>query len=51
MKKIAIGSDHIGINHKAFLIEKLKLQGYELLDKGTFNDQEQIIPFMPKKLH
>ncbi|AEC17149.1 ribose 5-phosphate isomerase B [Gallibacterium anatis] len=50
MKKIAIGSDHIGINHKAFLIEKLKLQGYELLDKGTFNDQRTDYPLYAEKV-
>ncbi|HMP29432.1 MAG TPA: ribose 5-phosphate isomerase B [Saprospiraceae bacterium] len=37
MKTIAIGSDHAGVDHKSFLIKKLKKWGYEVDDKGTYD--------------
>lgn len=48
MKRIAIGSDHIGLQHKAFLIEKLSKQGYELKDFGTHNEQRTDYPIYAK---
>lgn len=33
--KIAIGSDHGGVNHKAYIEEYLKESGYEFADFGT----------------
>lgn len=50
MKKIAIGSDHIGLNHKTFLIEKLTAQGYELLDVGTFDEKRTDYPLYAEKV-
>lgn len=50
MKKIAIGSDHIGFSHKAFLIEKLQSQGYQLIDMGTFDEQRTDYPLYAKKV-
>lgn len=44
MKKIAIGSDHIGLRHKNFLIEKLQKQGHQVVDKGTFSSERTDYP-------
>lgn len=38
-KQIVIGSDHAGFKMKQFLIEKLKEHGYEVEDKGTYNEE------------
>lgn len=35
MKRIAMGCDHAGINLKKFIAEKLREQGYEIVDVGT----------------
>ena len=50
MKTIAIGSDHIGLDHKQFLINKLKKQGYHLLDKGTFDHERTDYPIYAQKV-
>lgn len=36
-KKIAIGSDHAGVEYKAAIIEFLKAEGYEVQDFGPAN--------------
>ena len=36
-KKIAIGSDHAGVEYKAAIIEFLKAEGYEIQDFGPAN--------------
>lgn len=33
--KVIIGSDHAGFTYKTIIIEVLKAQGYEVIDKGT----------------
>ncbi|MCW9719061.1 ribose 5-phosphate isomerase B [Avibacterium sp. 21-599] len=50
MKTIAIGSDHIGLAHKTFLIEKLRSQGYSLLDMGTYDEQRTDYPLYAQKV-
>lgn len=50
MKKIAIGSDHIGLSHKTFLIEKLTKQGYHLYDLGTFSEERTDYPIYAQKV-
>lgn len=50
MKTIAIGSDHIGLSHKAFLIEKLTKQGYQLLDMGTYHSERTDYPIYAEKV-
>ena len=35
MLKIGIGSDHGGVEHKAYLKEELEKQGYTVIDYGT----------------
>lgn len=49
-KKIAIGSDHIGLSHKQFLIEKLTSQGHSVLDVGTFSAERTDYPLYAKKV-
>ena len=39
--KIAVGSDHGGVNHKAMILEYLKEKGYETKDFGT-NSAESV---------
>lgn len=36
--KVAIGSDHAGFKLKEFLKERLKKQGYDLIDVGCFDE-------------
>ncbi|PJG85297.1 ribose 5-phosphate isomerase B [Conservatibacter flavescens] len=50
MKRIAIGSDHIGLNHKRFLIEKLTKQGYHIMDMGTFDQERTDYPIYAHKV-
>ncbi|HBO38440.1 MAG TPA: ribose 5-phosphate isomerase B [Pasteurellaceae bacterium] len=50
MKRIAIGSDHIGLNHKIFLIKKLTTQGHTLIDMGTFDDKRTDYPIYAQKV-
>ena len=38
-KQIVIGSDHAGFKMKQFLIGKLKEYGYDVEDKGSFNEE------------
>lgn len=44
MKRIAIGSDHIGLEHKAFLIDKLTKQGHLVTDMGTHSAERTHYP-------
>ena len=41
MKKIAIGSDHAGLNYKNKIIELLNNEGYEVHNFGT--DSTEIV--------
>lgn len=50
MKTIAIGSDHIGLALKAFLMEKLEKQGHTLLDLGTFSQERTDYPIYAEKV-
>lgn len=50
MTIIAIGSDHIGFAHKAFLIDHLSKQGHQLLDMGTFNQDRTDYPIFAEKV-
>lgn len=38
MKQIVIGSDHAGYKMKQFLIQQLQDVGYDVEDKGTYNE-------------
>ncbi|KGQ69947.1 ribose-5-phosphate isomerase [Chelonobacter oris] len=49
-KIVAIGSDHIGFEHKQFLIEKLEKQGYQLIDIGTFGKERTDYPIYAEKV-
>ncbi|MGR6982063.1 ribose 5-phosphate isomerase B [Testudinibacter sp. P27/CKL/0425] len=49
-KKIAIGSDHIGLVHKQFLIEKLEKQGYHIVDAGTLSTERTDYPVYAEKV-
>jgi ribose 5-phosphate isomerase B len=35
---IPVGADHGGVKMKNYLIDKLSVEGYKFLDKGTFSD-------------
>ena len=37
--RIAIGSDHAGFHYKTEIIAMLKLQGHDVLDKGTYTPE------------
>lgn len=37
--KIVLGSDHGGFDYKTKLIEELRLEGYEIIDVGTFSKE------------
>lgn len=50
MKTIAIGSDHIGLALKTFLMEKLEKQGHKLLDLGTFSQERTDYPIYAEKV-
>lgn len=38
MKKIAIGSDHAGVEYKAKIVNELREKGYEVVDLGPEDD-------------
>ncbi|GHB72275.1 ribose 5-phosphate isomerase B [Streptomyces xanthochromogenes] len=42
--KIAIGSDHVGLGLKNYLVECLKRRGHEVDDHGTHSDQRTDYP-------
>lgn len=42
--RIAIGSDHAGLELKSFLVEYLKRAGHEILDMGTHNPKPVDFP-------
>lgn len=50
MKTIAIGSDHIGLALKTFLIEKLEKQGHNLLDLGAVSQERTDYPIYAEKV-
>lgn len=35
--RIAVGADHAGVDHKAFVVELLQEGGHEITDMGTMN--------------
>lgn len=37
--KVVLGSDHGGFDYKTKLIEELRLEGYEIIDVGTFSKE------------
>ena len=50
MKKIVIGSDHAGFELKSFFKEYLSVNGYELIDVGTFDSKSCDYPDIAKSL-
>lgn len=44
MLKIAIGSDHRGFKLKSHLIDYLKVQGYDVIDFGTYSSDSVDYP-------
>ena len=46
--KIAIGSDHGGINHKAYIKSYLTENGYEVVDFGTHTTDSVDYPDIAK---
>ena len=40
MRRIAIGCDHGGLEHKNAIAENLKNRGFEVVDEGKFGDGE-----------
>jgi ribose 5-phosphate isomerase B len=38
LKTIAIGCDHAGVDHKNYLVKKIKKLGYLVDDKGTYSN-------------
>lgn len=43
-KPIAVGADHAGFNYKKELISWLKEKGYQVIDKGTFDNSSVDYP-------
>lgn len=50
MKTIVIGSDHIGLEYKQFLIEHLTKQGYKVIDVGTHSNNRTDYPIYAQKV-
>lgn len=50
MTTIAIGSDHIGLTHKTFLIDQLRQQGYQVIDLGTYHQERTHYPIYAEKV-
>lgn len=50
MKKIAIGSDHVGIELKPIIIEYIKELGYEVTDFGTKSNERTDYPIYGQKV-
>lgn len=48
--KLAIGSDHVGIELKPIIIEYLKELGYEVEDYGAYSDERTDYPKYGKKV-
>jgi ribose 5-phosphate isomerase B len=44
LKTIVIGCDHAGIDHKKYLIRKLKELNYTVTDKGTYDNSSVDYP-------
>lgn len=50
IKQIAIGSDHIGLEHKNFLIKHLAQQGYQVINLGTDSSKRTDYPIYAQKV-
>ena len=48
--KIAMGSDHAGLELKIYLLEELRKHGYEITDCGTFNPDSTDYPDYAEKV-
>ena len=47
-KKISIASDHAGMKLKSEVVSSLKIDGYDVLDNGTFNENSVDYPDFAK---
>lgn len=45
--KLAIASDHAGVDYKKRLIEHLEKQGYDCINLGTDTEESVVIRYMP----
>jgi len=43
-RRIAVGADHAGYRYKEILVERLREQGYDVLDMGTDSDESVDYP-------
>ncbi len=50
MKKIAIGCDHGGLEHKNAIAENLKSRGFEVVDEGIYEQVSVDYPEIAKKV-
>ena len=50
MKKIAIGCDHGGLEHKNAIAENLKSRGFEVVDEGIYEQVSLDYPEIAKKV-
>lgn len=50
MKKIAIGCDHGGLEHKNAIAENLKNRGFEVVDEGIYEQVSVDYPEIAKKV-
>ncbi len=48
--KLALGSDHAGLELKLFLLETLRAQGHEPIDCGTYSSDSADYPDFAKKV-
>ncbi len=48
--KLAVGGDHCGYRLKAVMVEKLRAQGHEIIDHGTFTADPVDFPDIARKV-
>ncbi|MHB9029305.1 MAG: ribose 5-phosphate isomerase B [Candidatus Latescibacterota bacterium] len=48
--KIAMGSDHAGLELKTFLLDELRKRGYEITDCGAYTDESVDYPDFAEKV-